>query len=236
MRPAHLFLPPLPMNPSFAFQAVFQPEVLVLTGVALLVGPVLIRLTAWLPRQIDETLPPATRVPLSQQIMFSVIGALLAAACATRYGLTVTGLAAVVFVLVLLVLAWIDARTGLLPDALTLPLLWLGLLVNLDHRFAMLPDAVLGAVVGYLFFWLIYQIFFLLTRRAGLGYGDFKLLAAIGAWLGWQALAGVVVAASVAALAITFIRRKRSGDDLRLALHYGPYLATAGVARLFWIF
>jgi len=215
---------------------VLQPHVLALAGVALLVGPLLIRLVLWLPRQIDETLPAITRLPLPQQITFSVIGALLAAACGARYGLTVTGLAAVIFALALLTLAWIDARSGLLPDALTLPLLWLGLLVNLDHRFAMLPDAVLGAVIGYLFFWLIYQIFFLLTRREGLGYGDFKLLAAIGAWLGWQALAGVVVAASVAALAITFIRRKRCGGDLRLALHYGPYLAAAGVARLFWIF
>jgi len=229
------------MNPSFAFQSAsvpdaLAPDVLALAGAALLAGPALIRLAAWLPRRIDDTLPPVARLPLAQQMTFSVIGALLAAGCGVRYGLTATGLAAVVFVLALLTLAWIDAQTGLLPDALTLPLLWLGLLANLDGRFTLLPDAVLGAVIGYLFFWLVYQIFFLLTRREGLGYGDFKLLAALGAWLGWQALAGIVVAASVAALVITLIRRKGSGGDLRLALHYGPYLAAAGIARLFWIF
>jgi len=214
----------------------FSPAVLALAGAALLAGPLLIRLVAWLPRQIDTTLSPAGRISPAQQALFNAIGALLAMACGACYDLTITGLAATVLALVLLTLAWIDARTGLLPDALTLPLLWLGLLVNLEHRFALLPDAVLGAVVGYLFFWLMYQLFFLITRREGLGYGDFKLLAALGAWLGWQALAGIVIAASVAALFVTLIRRLRSGGDMRQVLHYGPYLAAAGVARLFWVF
>jgi len=215
---------------------IFQPATLVLVGTALLISPVLIRLAAWLPRQIDASLPPAQRMALAQQAVFSLVGALLAATCGARYGLTVPGFAATVLVLALLTLAWIDAQTGLLPDALTLPLLWLGLLVNLDHRFALLPDAVVGAAAGYLFFWLLYQIFFLITRREGLGYGDFKLLAALGAWLGWQALPGIVLAASITALVVTLIRRKRSGGDMRQVLHYGPYLAAAGIARLFWVF
>jgi len=220
-----------------SFARVFHADTLVLAGFALLVAPLLIWLSAWLPRRIDDTLPPVKRLPAAQYVLFGVMTTLLAALCGVRYGLTVTGLAATAFVLGLLTLAWIDAQTGLLPDALTLPLLWLGLLVNLDNRFVPLPDAVLGAVIGYLFFWLIYQIFFLITRREGLGYGDFKLLAAIGAWLGWQALAGVVVAASISALVITLARRAgQHHGTMRLALRYGPYLAAAGMARLFWVF
>jgi len=203
---------------------------------ALLIGPLLSRLVLWLPRQVDDTLPLMARLPRGQQALFSLMAALLTAACSARYGLTLTGLAATTFVLCLLTLAWSDALTGLLPDALTLPLLWLGLLVNLGHTFAALPDAVIGAAAGYLFFWLIHQIFLLLTRREGLGYGDFKLLAASGAWLGWQALVGIVLLASVSALIVTVIRRWQNGAAMGQALYYGPYLALATIARLFWVF
>jgi len=216
--------------------ATLQFDVLAPAALALLLGPLLSRLAVWLPRRVDETLPSIASLPRWQQVLFSLMAALLAATCSARYGLTLVGLAAMVFVLCLLILAWTDALTGLLPDALTLPLLWLGLLVNLDYTFAALPDAVIGAAVGYLFFWLIHQIFLLLTRREGLGYGDFKLLAASGAWLGWQALASIVLLASVSALIVTIIRRWRNGAAMRQALYYGPYLALAAIARLFWVF
>jgi len=216
--------------------AAFPLDVLVPAALALLLGPLLSRLAVWLPRRIDDTLPPATRLPRCQQALFSAMAALLTGTCGARYGLTPTGLTAVAFVLCLLTLAWADALTGLLPDALTLSLLWLGLLVNLNHTFAALPDAVIGAVAGYLFFWLMHQLFWLLTRREGLGHGDFKLLAASGAWLGWQALPGIVLLASVSALFITVVRRWRSGTTMTQALYYGPYLALAAIARLFWVF
>src|SRR5690606_16810250 len=108
-----------------------------------------------------------------------------AAACVWAFGATPAAAAAIVFILVVLTLAWIDSDTGLLPDVLTLPLLWLGLLVNLNGGFVSLQDAVLGAMAGYGVLWVIYQSFLLCTGREGLGYGDFKLLAAMGAWLGW---------------------------------------------------
>lgn len=204
---------------------------------AALLSPLLAWLATWLPGQVDaEHSQPPSLGRHRRQLLFGLLCALPAAACGWRYGLTFAGLAATVFVLALATLAWIDAHTGLLPDALTLTLLWLGLLVNLNHTFARLPDAVIGAVAGYLFFWIIYQAFLLLTGREGLGYGDFKLLAALGAWLGWAALPNIILMASVSALVITLARRWRSGDSMSQALHYGPYLAAAGAAQLFIAF
>ncbi|MCB5364391.1 prepilin peptidase [Pusillimonas sp. CC-YST705] len=204
---------------------------------ATVLSPFLAWWADWLPRQIDPELPPPAKLSsLSRRLCFALLCALPAAACGWRYGLSFAGLAATTFALLLATLAWIDAHTGLLPDHLTLALLWLGLLVNLNHTFAMLPDAVIGAACGYLFFWLIYQAFLLCTGREGLGYGDFKLLAALGAWLGWAALPNIVLFASVSALLITLLRRWRSGTDMGLALHYGPYLAAAGAFQLFWQF
>lgn len=101
-----------------------------------------------------------------------------------RWQLTPAAVAACVFIAGTALLAWIDAETGYLPDRLTLPLLWLGLLVNLDHSFSSLPLAVIGAALGYSLLWLLNHVFLLLTGRTGMGYGDFKLLAALGAWLG----------------------------------------------------
>jgi leader peptidase (prepilin peptidase)/N-methyltransferase len=132
----------------------------------------------------------------------------------------------------LLALAWIDAETGLLPDLLSLPLLWLGLLVNLDGAFTPLPDAVVGAVAGYLTLWIICGFFLLITGRVGMGHGDFKLLAALGAWLGWASLPWVVLVSSslalVVALGMRLTGRMNAGDALR----FGPYLAGAGIVAL----
>ncbi|MFA7439048.1 A24 family peptidase [Castellaniella sp.] len=152
----------------------------------------------------------------------------LAACCGLWLGATWAALAAVVFVLVLWTLAWVDARTGLLPDGLTLPLLWLGLLVNLNDTFARLPDAVLGAVAGYGVLWLLAHGYAGLRGREGVGQGDFKLLAALGAWLGWQAVPTVLLLASLGGLAMAAWlawRRRLPADP---ALAFGPWLALAG--------
>lgn len=144
-----------------------------------------------------------------------------------------TQIAVTVFILVLLALAWIDARRGLLPDALTQPLLWAGLLVNLNGTLVPLQHAVLGAAGGYLLLWCVYWGFLLTTGREGLGYGDLKLLAAIGAWLGWTVLPWVLLASAslglVAALALRLAGRMKAGD----ALSFGPCLAAAGILVLF---
>ncbi|MFQ6687088.1 A24 family peptidase, partial [Bordetella pertussis] len=102
----------------------------------------------------------------------------------------------------LLALAWIDLEHSLLPDAVTLPLIWAGLLVNLDGALAPLPLAVLGAVAGYLFLWVIFHFFRLLTGRDGMGHGDFKLMAALGAWLGLGALPWLLLGASLAGVLV----------------------------------
>ena len=132
-----------------------------------------------------------------------------------------------------LALAVIDLQTSLLPDDLTLPLLWGGLFVNLWGGFAFLPDAVIGAMAGYGVLWSVYWLFRLLTGKEGMGYGDFKLLAAIGAWLGWQSLPLVMVAASLAGVAVAggLLLAGRVRRDQPLP--FGPYLAVAGVAALF---
>jgi len=131
-------------------------------------------------------------------------------------------------------LAFIDLDTRLLPDALTLPLLWAGLLVNLHGTFVPLPDAVLGAVAGYLVLWSIYWLFKLLTGKEGMGYGDFKLLAAIGAWLGWTALPLVLLLSSLAGavigVSLKALGRLKEGEPLP----FGPFLAAGGAVALLW--
>lgn len=160
--------------------------------------------------------------------------ALLSAICALHFGPSPQLLAALVFTWMLLALAVIDWRTQLLPDDLTLPLLWLGLLASTVPLFATPVSAIVGAAAGYLSLWSVYWTFKLLTGREGMGYGDFKLLAAFGAWLGWQSLAEIillssVVGAVVGALLIA-LRRQRSGQPMP----YGPYLAGAGWIALLW--
>ena len=163
-----------------------------------------------------------------------ILTALLSALTAWHFGLGLEGVAALAFVYFLIALGFIDAHTQLLPDSLTLPLLWLGLLVNLDDAFVPLNDAVIGAAAGYLVLWTIYWIFRLVTGKEGMGYGDFKLLAALGAWLGWQALPLILVLASCvgALVGITMVLlRKQSKDQ---TIPFGPYLALGGVLMLLY--
>ena len=134
----------------------------------------------------------------------------------------------------LITLAVIDMDTQLLPDDITLPLLWLGLLFNLTTGFVPLADAVIGAVAGYLLLWSLYWGFKLLTGKEGMGYGDFKLLAALGAWLGWQSLPMILLLSSLvgAVVGIGLILLTRRGREVPIP--YGPYLAAAGWISLVW--
>lgn len=153
---------------------------------------------------------------------------LLSAACAWRFGYGPELLAALALTWTLLVLAIIDARTTLLPDSLTLPLVWLGLLLALSPMFVSLTDAVIGAAAGYLSLWSVYWLFKLVTGKEGMGYGDFKLFAALGAWLGWQNLPMILLLSSLvgALVGIGILFARRAGRDLQLP--FGPYLAAAG--------
>ncbi len=163
-----------------------------------------------------------------------LLGALAAVAAMARFGLSAQGLAAAVFLWTLLALTFIDFDTQLLPDNLTLPLLWAGLIVNLWGLFTPLGHAVVGAVAGYLSLWTVYWLFKLLRNKEGMGYGDFKLLAALGAWLGWEALPLIVLLSSVVGAVIGIGLIVFKGRDHNIPLAFGPYLAVAGVVALFW--
>jgi leader peptidase (prepilin peptidase)/N-methyltransferase len=154
--------------------------------------------------------------------------AVLSALVAWRFGFTPATLLALAFTWTLVALTFIDADTTLLPDDLTLPLLWLGLGANVVGTFVPLQDAVVGAMAGYLALWSIYWLFKLATGKEGMGYGDFKLLAALGAWMGWKALLPIVLLSSVvgAVVGIVLIILARRGREIPIP--FGPYLAAAG--------
>jgi leader peptidase (prepilin peptidase)/N-methyltransferase len=151
-----------------------------------------------------------------------------------HFGFGLTALGALFFIWALVALTFIDFDTQLLPDDITLPLIWLGLILNLSHTYTDLPAAVLGAVFGYLTLWGVYWLFKLTTGKEGMGYGDFKLLAAIGAWLGWQLLPLVILSSSLvgAVVGITMIIVMRHGRNIPIP--FGPYLAGGGIIALFW--
>ncbi len=156
------------------------------------------------------------------------------AGLAWHFGFTSAGLAALVFAAALIALTGIDFDTQLLPDDITLPLLWTGLLVNIWGTFVPLKSAVIGAMAGYLALWSIYWGFKIFTGKEGMGYGDFKLLAALGAWLGWEMLPLTVLLSSFvgAAIGLTLIVVARHGRNVPIP--FGPYLAIAGLIALVW--
>ena len=166
--------------------------------------------------------------------MVELATGLLSAVAVWRFGVTAVGLGALLLTFTLIVLTFIDFDTQLLPDDITLSLLWLGLLFNLWGVFAPLQDAVIGAIAGYLLLWSVYWLFKLATGREGMGYGDFKLLAALGAWFGWQALPAIILLASVvgAAVGIALIVLRRHGREVPIP--FGPYLAGAGLLTLYF--
>jgi len=173
--------------------------------------------------------PISVRYPIVE-----AISGLTAAYIGWKFGLNLSMAGALVFSLALLALTVIDIDTQLLPDDITLPLMWTGLLLNLNNLFAPLSSAVLGAAAGYLSLWSVYWLFKITTGKEGMGYGDFKLLAAIGAWLGWKMLPVVILLSSLvgAIVGIGLIMLTRHGRNTPIP--FGPYLAAAGLIALFW--
>jgi leader peptidase (prepilin peptidase) / N-methyltransferase len=173
--------------------------------------------------------PISIRYPLVE-----LLTGTLSAMLVWRFGSGMTGLATLLFAYLLIAMTFIDADTQLLPDDLTLPMLWCGLLVNLNGTFVPLQEAVIGAMAGYLSLWAVYWLFKLATGKEGMGYGDFKLLAALGAWLGWKMLPIIILLSSIvgAVVGITLILLSRLGRHNPIP--FGPYLAAAGVIALFY--
>ncbi len=159
---------------------------------------------------------------------------LLSAGVIFQFGPTLAGAAALIFVWVMLALSAIDIDTQLLPDSLTLPLLWAGLLLNIGGTFTSLTSAVTGAAIGYLSLWSVYWLFKLLTGKEGMGFGDFKLLAAIGAWLGWTMLPLVILLSSLVGAIVGISLMLFRSHQRDTPIPFGPYLAAAGVIALFW--
>ncbi|WBE24727.1 prepilin peptidase [Denitrificimonas caeni] len=153
---------------------------------------------------------------------------------AWQFGVSWETLAMLVLTWGLLAMSLIDADQQILPDALVLPLLWLGLILNSFGLFASLPDALWGAVIGYMSLWSIFWLFKLVTGKEGMGYGDFKLLALLGAWGGWQVLPLTILLSSVvgAVLGVIILRLQR--NSYSNPIPFGPYLAVAGWIALIW--
>src|SRR5690606_5418928 len=158
----------------------------------------------------------------------------LFAACVLRFGANPEALAAMVFTGLLIALAGIDLRTTLLPDALTYILLWLGLLLSMMTMFVGPVQAIQGAAVGYLSLWSVYWLFKLLTGKEGMGHGDFKLLAALGAWCGLAGILPIVLISAVAGAVIGGAWLALRGRERATPIPYGPFLAIAGWIQLMW--
>jgi leader peptidase (prepilin peptidase)/N-methyltransferase len=159
---------------------------------------------------------------------------LLTAFAAMHFGFGPDALGAILLIWSLIALTFIDFDTTYLPDAITLPLLWCGLLFNLGDTFTDLSSAVIGAMAGYLALWSVYWGFKLLTSKEGMGYGDFKLLAALGAWLGWQMLPLIILLSSVVGAIVGGILILLANRGREVPIPFGPYLAVAGLLALFW--
>lgn len=173
--------------------------------------------------------PISLRYPIVE-----AISGILSAYAAWHFGFGLAALGTLLFIWALVALTFIDFDTQLLPDNITLPLLWLGLLLNFSATFTDLHSAVIGAIAGYLALWSVFWLFKLVTGKEGMGYGDFKLLSAIGAWLGWQMLPLVILLSSLvgAVVGIALIVAARHGRSVPIP--FGPYLAGGGLIALFW--
>lgn len=167
--------------------------------------------------------------------VIELASALLGVGCLALFGLSAYGLATAALCWVLLILTAIDIDHQLLPDQLTLPLLWAGLILSATGISPIaLQDAVFGAAAGYLSLWSVYWLFKLVTGKEGMGYGDFKLLAALGAWLGWQQLPVIIIASSLVGAVLGSIYLAINKSDRGQTIPFGPYLAGAGLITLFW--
>ncbi len=161
-----------------------------------------------------------------------LIAAIMSGALVWQFGSGWAGLAVMAFGLILLSLTLIDFDTQFLPDDLVYPLLWLGLLINLNGTFAPLRDAVIGAVAGYLVLWSVNELFKLYKGMDGMGNGDFKLLAALGAWMGWQLLPAIIVLSSVVGAVVGIAMMAMGGTGRETKIPFGPYLAGAGMLAM----
>jgi leader peptidase (prepilin peptidase)/N-methyltransferase len=167
--------------------------------------------------------------------------AILAATCAWQFGIGWEAIMAIILTITLVAIAMIDADTQLIPDSIALPLMWLGLAMSLFHPltgattlFISPQDAIVGAMAGYLTLWSVFWLFKLVTGKDGMGYGDFKLLAALGAWLGWQQLPIIIMLSAVVGAAINITMIVARGKDRNIPIPFGPYLAAAGWITMLW--
>lgn len=166
--------------------------------------------------------------------MVELLTGALSAWTVWSFGPTPQGIGALLLLWSLIALTFIDFDTQLLPDSITMPLIWLGIAFNLFHTYTDLQASVIGAMAGYLTLWSIYWLFRLVTGKEGMGYGDFKLLAAIGAWLGWQTLPAVVLVSSLLGSVVGISMILFGGHSRQVPIPFGPYLAAAGAIALFW--
>lgn len=175
------------------------------------------------------------KTPISIQYPFvEFLTAILSIIVAIQFGVTIQTIAAIFFTWVLIAASGIDVHHKLLPDQLILPLLWLGITLNIFGVFTDLESSVIGAISGYISLWLVFWVFKLITKKEGMGYGDFKLLALLGAWMGWQVLFIIILLSSFvgAIVGISYLLIK--GKDKNTQIPFGPYLATAGWVTLLW--
>ncbi len=173
--------------------------------------------------------PISRRYPLVE-----LMSAAMSCVVVWQLGFGVTAAAALLVTWSLIALAFIDYDHQILPDIITLPVLWLGLVLNLSGMFTDINSAVLGAIAGYLSLWLVYHAFKKVTGKEGMGFGDFKLFAAFGAWLGWQALPMIILFASLVGAIVGIISILALGRDRNVPIPFGPYLAAAGWIALLW--
>jgi leader peptidase (prepilin peptidase)/N-methyltransferase len=163
-----------------------------------------------------------------------MLSASLVALVAWKFGVSIQATMAMLLTWGLISLSFIDYDHQYLPDSITLSFLWLGLFLNLNGLFVDLPSAVIGAMAGYLILWLVYQLFKRLTGKEGMGYGDFKLLAMLGAWLGWQALPAIILVSTLVGSVIGIFLIFLKQHDRSHPIPFGPYLAIAGWIALLW--
>jgi leader peptidase (prepilin peptidase)/N-methyltransferase len=177
----------------------------------------------------------ACKAPISRRYpLVELASGLLSAYVAWHFGVGWQCAAMLLLTWALLAASLIDADHQLLPDVIVLPMLWLGLIVNSHHLFASLPDALWGAVAGYLSLWSVYWLFRLVTGKEGMGFGDFKLLATLGAWGGWQILPLTILLSSLVGAVLGIIILRVRGDAHGTPIPFGPYLAIAGWIALLW--
>ena len=172
-------------------------------------------------------------ISLRYPIVEAVSG-ILSAYAAWHFGFGMAAVAAILFLWAMIALTFIDFDTQLLPDDITLPLLWLGIIFNLNGTLTSLGNSIIGAIAGYLVLWSVYWLFKLVTGKEGMGYGDFKLLAAIGAWLGWSMLPLVIMLSSVVGAVVGIILIIAANHGRNIPIPFGPYLAGGGLIALFW--